>query len=514
MSEGQAIIGIDIGTTSTKSVVFRKDGSLLSSCSVEYPLLQEQPTWAEQEPDVINQAIMDSVKGAINLSGLSGRDVAAVGISSAMHSLIAVDASGRALTRSITWADGRSEEQARRIREQHDGISIYKRTGTPIHPMSPLPKLVWLRENCPDLWSIAAKFVSIKEYFLHTLFGEWVLDHSVASATGLMALDTKQWDEHALKIAGIEADRLSVLQPGTYRLQGMQARYAEQMGLAIDTPFFLGASDGALANIGVGAIGPGEMAVTIGTSAAVRMMIDKPLTDEKQRTFCYNVAGLSYIVGGATNNGGIVLQWLKNSLFGGLGAEAEGNSGKDSTEDLLAAASRISAGAGGLLFLPYLSGERAPIWNSEARGTFFGAHLGHRQEHFIRAGLEGVMLAVLSVADSLKDLAGPAREVRASGGFTKSPLWRQMLADMLGQEIQIPRVTEASALGAAVIALQGLGEIGDWSQLKEWIPIDERLEPSMRNNEVYSELFGLYERLSGQLTEQFSAVTQFQKKWC
>jgi gluconokinase len=139
--------------------------------------------------------------------------------------------------------------------------------------------------------------------------------------------------------------------------------------------------------------------------------------------------------------------------------------------------------------------------------------LGHRQEHFVRAGLEGVILAVLSVAEALKDLAGPASEVRASGGFAKSLLWRQMLADMLGQEVQIPRVTEASALGAAVMAMQGLGEIGDFSQLKEWIPIDERLEPNMRNNEVYRELFGLYERLTGQLTEHFAAITDFQQKW-
>lgn len=517
MPQGQAIIGIDIGTTSTKSVVFRKDGSVVSSFSVEYPLLQDQPTWAEQEPDVIVQAIADSVRGAVSSSGMSSGDIAGVGISSAMHSVIAVDGSGRALTRSITWADGRSEEQARVIREQHDGKGIYRRTGTPIHPMSPFPKLLWLRENLPELWAAASKFVSIKEYFLYALFGEWVVDHSVASATGLMALDTKQWDEQALKLAGIEADRLSVLKPGTYRLQGMHARYAEQMGLEVDTPFFLGASDGALANIGVGAIGPGEMAVTIGTSAAVRMMVDKPLTDEKQRTFCYNVAGSSYIVGGATNNGAIVLQWMRNSLFGGIaerGVQVDVPVDiRDNTEDLLAAAAGVSPGAGGLLFLPYLSGERAPIWNAQARGTFFGAHLGHRQEHFIRAGLEGVMLAVLSVVEALKDLAGPAREVRASGGFAKSPLWRQMLADMLDQEVQIPRVTEASALGAAVIALQGLGELGDWSQLKEWISIDERLEPNKQNAVVYRELFGLYEGLSGQLTEHFTAITQFQQKW-
>jgi gluconokinase len=350
------------------------------------------------------------------------------------------------------------------------------------------------------------------------------VDHSIASATGLLRLDTLEWDEQALIIAGIGADRLSELKPSTYRLQGLETRYAEHMGLPADTPFFLGASDGALANLGVGAIGPGEMAVTIGTSAAVRMMTNKPLTDEKQRTFCYHVAETSYIIGGATNNGGIVLQWLRDSLFAGRkvavddgvngsnGTSAAG-SVKETYEELLEAASRISPGAGGLVFLPFLTGERAPIYNSEARGTYFGAHLGHRQEHFVRAGLEGVMLAVLSVAEALKELAGPAREVRASGGFARSRLWVQMLADMLGQEVSVPRVTEASALGAAVIAMQGLGEMANWSRVKEWAPIAERLEPNRRNTNIYRELFGIYERLCGQLPEHFAAVSEFQKKY-
>lgn len=514
MNNMQAMIGVDVGTTSTKSVVFNMNGEMLSSFAVEYPLLQDQPGWAEQEPDVIVQALVQSVKGALQRSGLSKEAVAGIGMSSAMHSLIAVDAGGHSLTRSITWADGRSELEARRIREQLGGKDIYRRTGTPIHPMSPLSKLVWLRENRPIIWSKAAKFVGIKEYIVYQLFGEWVVDHSVASSTGLFALESLDWDEQALSVAGVGKERLSALKPGTFRMQGMNAGMAEQMGLLASTPLFLGGSDGAMANVGVGAIGAGEMAVTIGTSAAVRMMTNQPLTDANERTFCYSVADSAYIIGGATNNGGIVLQWMRDSLFAGAGrVDGAGGEVKDTVEELLAAAARVAPGAQGLLFLPYLSGERAPIWNAEARGTYFGAHLGHKQEHFIRAGLEGVMLAVLSVAEALKDLAGAAREVRASGGFTKSPLWLQMLADMLDQEVCVPRVTEASALGAAVMAMQGLGEIGNWSQVKEWTPVAQRIEPNKASAQVYRELFALYERLSAMLPEHFAAVTAFQRKY-
>lgn len=502
MAALQAIIGIDIGTTSTKSVVFVSEGVQLGSSNVGYPLLHPQPGWAEQDPEAIFKAVLASVRGAIAEAGITGEQVAGVGISTAMHSLIAMNAAGRALTPSITWADGRSEEQARRLRAEHG--TIYLRTGTPIHPMSPLAKLVWLREHRPDVHEAAAKFVSIKEYVLYRLFGEWAVDASIASATGLLALDSLDWDLEALQVTGLTADRLSAVHPGTYRLSGMDAGFAADMGLPADTPFFLGGSDGGLANIGVGAIDPGELAVTIGTSAAVRMMTDRPATDPYGRTFCYNVEGPSYIIGGATNNGGIVLQWLSESMLAG-------NGGAASVESLLEAAARVSPGANGLLFLPFLSGERAPIWNAEARGTFFGATLSHRGEHFVRAGLEGVMLAVLSVTEVLKELAGPAREVRASGGFAKSPLWRQMLTDMLGQPVVVPQVTEASALGAAVVAMQGLGLLGSWREAKVWMPARETLEPDLQAHAAYREVLGVYTRLCEKLPESFADVARLQR---
>ncbi|QTH42844.1 gluconokinase [Cohnella sp. LGH] len=502
MHNGKAIIGIDIGTTSTKSVVFGEGGSQLGSLAVEYPLLQEQPGWAEQEPETILRALAQSVCGALAQSGLSGEDVAAVGFSTAMHSLIAVDENGRPLTRSITWADGRSEPQVRRIREELNGLAIYRRTGTPIHPMSPLPKLMWLREHRPEVWAEARRFVSIKEYVIYRLFGEWAVDPSLASSTGLLSLDTLTWDEEALQAAGLDADKLSDVRPVTYRLQGMDRALADDMGLRPDTPFFLGSSDGALANLGVGAVGPGDTAVTIGTSAAMRMITDKPLTDERMRTFCYSVAHGSYVIGGATNNGAIVLQWMRDSLFGG----------SKTIEELLKAAAGVSAGADGLLFLPFLSGERAPIYNAEARGTYLGANLGHGQAHFVRAGLEGVLFAVLSVAESLRELAGPASEIRASGGFAKSPLWLQMLADMLGQEVAVPRVTEASAFGAAMMAMQGLGQLADLSSAKEWAPIAQRLQPDSQRHAVYRELFAIYERSRDGLLERFAELTQFQRR--
>lgn len=509
MGSNRSVIGIDIGTTSTKSVVFGMDGSMRGSCSVHYPLLHERPSWAEQEPDAIVDAVAKSVRGAIEQSGISGGDVAGASLSSAMHSVIAVDGAGKPLTRSITWADGRSAAEARRLRRNDP--DVYSSTGTPIHPMSPLPKLIWLRSNLKDVWESAAKFVSIKEYVLFALFGQWAVDYSLASATGLLNGASLDWDERALRLAGLEKGRLSALQPGTYRMQGLSADYAQRMGLSKDTPFFLGGSDGAMANIGVGAIGPGEMAVTIGTSAAVRMMTDRMRTDERQRTFCYHVADSSYIIGGATNNGGIVLQWLREKMFADGGVDA-GAAGNESVEKLLEEAGRVSAGAEGLLFLPFLTGERAPIWNAEARGTFFGAHLGHGRAHFVRAGLEGVMLGVLSVAEALGDLAGTASEVRASGGFAKSPLWRQMLADMLGQEVRIPRVTEASALGAAAIAMQGLGELGHWRDIKSWIPIDETLEPNAAAAEAYRELLGVYTRLCAALPDAFAEMAELQRR--
>ncbi|WP_353854182.1 gluconokinase [Bacillus sp. Bos-x628] len=511
MNGNQAVIGLDIGTTSTKAVLFGSRGKVISKHSVHYDLIQPQPAWAEQDPEQIMEAVIASVRGALTKAKFDAKHVIGVGMSTAMHSLIVMDQYGKALTNSIIWADNRSAEQAKRINTDMNGFHIYKRTGTPIHPMSPLSKILWIKETLPALFQQAAKFISIKEYILYHFFGQYVVDYSIASATGLFRLKTLQWDEEALRIAGIHANQLSELVPTTHQLRGLQPEIALRMGISEDTPFVVGANDGVLANLGVGAIGKGEVAVTIGTSGAVRTVVDQPVTDEQSRTFCYALTDKHWVVGGPTNNGGIMLRWLKDE-FASSEVEVAKRLGVDPYDLMIDIAEKVPAGSEGLLFLPFLTGERAPYWNPNARGTFFGISLQHKREHFIRAVLEGVMMSVFSIGVALRDLTGPAKDVRASGGFARSSLWRQILADMMGREVLVPESYEASAFGAAVLALHSLGHMEEIEEVQDWIRISARHEPDMKSSETYIELFYLYERLYDKLKGEFDVISAFQLK--
>lgn len=283
-----------------------------------------------------------------------------------------------------------------------------------------------------------------------------------------------------------------------------------RMGIHPDTPFVIGASDGVLANLGVGAIGAGETAVTIGTSGAVRTVIDQPRTDELGRTFCYALTDRHWVIGGSTNNGGIMLRWLRDE-FAASEVAAARQLGKDPYEMMIEEASRIPAGSEGLLFLPFLSGERAPYWNANARGMFFGISLHHKRQHFIRAVLEGVVLSVCTVGTALGDLAGQATDIRASGGFARSAVWRQMLADMMGREVIVPESHEASSLGAAALALYAIGEMEDLTEIKNWIRIRHRHQPNPQNRKTYMELYAMYERLYYKLQDEFDIIAEFQR---
>jgi gluconokinase len=510
MLDNQAVIGLDIGTTSTKAVVFGPRGKILATHAVDYPLLQPQPSWAEQDPDQILHAVLDSVKHALLHANVQPQDVLGIGFSSAMHALIVLDAAGNPLTRSIIWADNRSVDQVDRLKKELGGHSIYQRTGTPIHPMSPLAKIMWMREVAPDLYQRAAKYISIKEYVLYRLYGQFVVDYSIASATGLFNLEQLQWDEGALQLLGISSEQLSTPVPTTHVLTGLQPQFATQMGVRPDLPLIVGASDGVLANLGVGAIDKGEVAVTIGTSGAIRTVVERPLTDERGRTFCYALTDKHWVIGGPTNNGGIMLRWLRDE-FAAPEIEVAKRLGVDTYDLMIKYAEKVPAGAEGLLFLPFLSGERAPYWNANARGMFFGLSLHHKREHFIRAVLEGVIMSVFSVGVALRDLAGPATDIRASGGFARSSQWRQILCDVLGREVLVPESHEASALGAAVLALLGLGVIDDLSEVKDWIQIRHRHEPNASNNETYLQLYYLYERLYEKVAEEFDIIAEFQR---
>jgi gluconokinase len=381
------------------------------------------------------------------------------------------------------------------------GHSIYLETGTPIHSMSPLTKLIWMREEDPHTFASSAKFISIKEYVLYRLYGIYVVDYSIASATGLFNLRQLKWDDRALQTAGIRADQLSMPVPTTYILTGMNAKYAAAIGIHLDLPVVIGASDGALANLGVGAIAPGQVSLTVGTSGAIRRVMPEPVLDSQGRTFCYYLTDHHWVIGGPTNNGGVALQWFINQFCTG-----------ESVDSVIHSARDIKPGADGLLFLPFLLGERAPYWNPDARGNFFGIALQHQKAHFARAVLEGVMFSLYSVGKVLSELTEEITEIRATGGFARSDLWTNILADVFGSTVLNPASHESSSIGAAMLAMLAIGKVNSLEEAVRVISIKQHIEPNPQHHEVYQELHGIYERIYTKLEEEFKLISEYQKK--
>ncbi|MFH0065670.1 gluconokinase [Peribacillus sp. NPDC056705] len=511
MGHSGYMMGIDIGTTSTKVVLFSKGGEVVQSCSRGYPLHSPTPSVAEQDPEEIYKAVIIAIGEVMIASGIEKQELGFISFSSAMHSLIAIGKDGNPLTNSITWADNRSVAYAGKLKASEQGMQLYHRTGTPIHPMSPITKVMWLRNEHPGIFNETEKFIGIKEYIIYKFFNEYVMDYSLASATGMFNLNDLKWDEEALTIAGIGADKLPALVPTTHILSGLSEELAAKMNIHASTPFVIGASDGVLANLGQNAIKPGVLAVTIGTSGAVRTVSDRPLTDPKGRTFCYSLTENHWVIGGPVNNGGITFRWARDQL-GRMEIEKAKASGQDSYEILTDMASNIAPGSDGLIFHPYMAGERAPLWSADARGSFFGLALHHTRDHMVRAVLEGVMYNLYSVLIAVKELTGAPEKIHASGGFVRSKLWRQIMADIFNQNVTIPESFESSSLGAAVIGLYALGEIESLDEVEGMVGETNELVPIEENVKVYEELMSIYLSVSRQLEGDYKRIADFQRR--
>lgn len=499
------VLGVDLGTTATKVTGFTPDGEVLATASAGYPLDEPQRGWAEQEPDLILDAAGRALREAVAQVRRAGGRVAGIGLTSAMHSLIGVDEAGFALTRVVTWADRRSTPQADRLREG-PGRAIHRRTGTPVHPMSPLTKLVWFREERRGLFDRVALWVGIKEIVLHAWCGEWVVDRSIASGTGLLELDRLDWDAEALSVAGITAEQLPRLVPVSHRL-ALRPQVAEELGLDAGVPVVVGGGDGPFANLGVGAVRPGVASVSIGTSGALRVVVDSPAVDPAGRTFCYALTDDLWAVGGAITNGGVVLRWVGDTLTPDIEAVAD-ELGEEPEEALTDLVSLVPPGSGGLLMLPYLLSERAPYWTSLPRGAYVGLTRGHRREHLIRAALEGVCQQLALVLASLRDSGREITEIRATGGFARSAVWRQMLADVLGMPVSFPTGTQGSGYGAAVIAMVELGLVDSIEVAADQVEIGEVVEPDPIAADLYARLLAVHADVYDALEGTFARLRE------
>lgn len=480
------LLGVDIGTTNVKVLAYDPAiDQLIGSASVPINTYYPKPSQCEQSPVEIWVAFTAVMKNISRQMADKNKRIQTIAFSTAMHSLLAVDAQGNPLTNAIIWSDNRAEAEANTLRTDQAalGQAIYQQTGIPIHPMIPLCKLAYWRHHEPELLHQAAKFISVKEFLWFRLTGHYQIDYSIANATGLFDPERHQWSDLALSFAGIHTHQLSDLVPTTHQQPISQATIATELGLPADVSLLIGASDGCLANLGAGAIAPGATTLTIGTSGAIRQTVRHPLRDTQGRLFCYHLDEGYYVVGGPTNNGANVLQWLSEHFTG------------EKTANVLEQAQQIEAGADGLLFMPYLHGERAPLWNASIRGAYLNVGWNHTQAHFSRAALEGVLFNLWSINQLLVPYTGKTQIIHANGGFAQSTFWVQMLADIAGVPVRLNASNESGAIGAILLAMKATGRVSTLDEAAQLVSFGETFQPDNQCHTIYEQAFERWSQL-------------------
>ncbi|WP_283680254.1 gluconokinase [Lentilactobacillus sp. Marseille-Q4993] len=504
------LIGIDVGTTSTKALLYDIDGNVIAKANKGYTLYQNVPDMAEEDPDEIFNATISALQ-EITAKAVDGK-VKAISWSAQQHSLIGLDKNFKPLTRTITWADNRAERVAAEYKENGKGFEAYSKTGLPIHPMGPFYKLLWLRRDKPELFDKVAYWVGIKEYIIWKYTGVLKEEVSMAAATGLLNMEKVDWDDSILEEVGVKRSQLPELVEITDKFQGIKSEYAKVIGVDEDVYFVMGATDGALSTFGVGAIETGVLAINVGTSAAVRTFVDKPLVDPKARIYCYPIMNGKYLIGGPINNGGIIFSWAHDALFGAE-QEAAKMLKMDSFDMLTEIASKVPVGSNGLIFHPYLGGERAPLWDANARGSFFGLNRNHTRADMIRAVLEGIVYNLYSVTLALKEVTGDPKSILAAGGFVRSKLATQMMADVFENDVIIPESYESGSLAAMFIAKMALGLESDIADIKKYLGKETVYKPNEEAFARYRKLMPIYLRLSRSFGEEYKAIADYQREF-
>ncbi len=504
------LMGIDIGTTGCKSVLIDADGTVRGSSLEEYPLMTPRPGWAEQDPADWWQAVQSGVRRLLKETGAPGNEVAGVGLSGQMHGLVALDGGHRVLRPAILWNDQRTGPQCRRIHELVGGVpSLLELTNNQMLPGYTGGKILWLRQEEPELYDRAHVFLNPKDYVRHCLTGELATEVSDASGTGLFDVRRRRWCGELLDLLDIPAERL----PDCFESPEVTGRTtdaaSEATGLPAGLPVVGGGGDAVIQTTGMGLVKSGILGTILGTAGIVAMGLERfrPNADGRLQVFCNNSPGTWHVMGVTLAAGGSY-RWFRDALCE-ADREKAAQTGRDAYEVMEEAASAAPAGSGGLIFLPYLMGERCPYPDPNARGGLVGLGLHHGRAEITRAILEGVVFSLRDVSELIGAAQGPITEIRTSGGGSLSPLWRQIQADVF----QCPVTTvsgsrEGAAYGAALVAGVGVGIWPSVEEAVEVLRIETETGPNPQNGEVYEGLYRIYRGLYGALKPSFDALSR------
>jgi xylulokinase len=502
------LIGIDVGTTGAKTILIDERGSLVASSLEEYPLDTPRPKWAEQDPADWWRATVDSIRNVLAGSKVKPDDVSGVGLSGQMHGLVLIDKDHNVLRPAILWCDVRTTEQCHYITEKVGKDLLVKSVCNPALEGFTAPKVIWVRDNEPDVYEKAFKMLLPKDYVRFLLTGEIASEVSDAAGTILFDVRNRKWSREVLDRLEISPDLMPPCYESIDICGRITPKVAEMTGLKAGTPVVGGGADNACTAVGNGIVIAGRTSASIGTSGTMLTPTDTPKVDPDLRahTFCHCVPHKWYVMGCMLSAGG-AFRWLRDTL-GDKEVEQAQEKGIDPYEILTEEAARVEPGCEGLIFLPYLIGERTPHGDANARGVFFGLTLRHKKEHIVRSVMEGVTYGMRDSLEIIKELGLDVGQIRATGGGARSALWRQMQADIYGAEVVTVNVAEGPAFGAAILAGVGAEVYNNIEEATdEIVKITSRTQPIEDNVKVYNEYYQLYRSLYPALKPEFDKVS-------
>ncbi len=487
------ILAHDLGTTGNKATLFDEEGRLVASTFSGYETSRPQATWAEQDPDDWWRAVTNATRELLSKSRVVPQEIAVISFSGQMMGCLPVDAAGNPLRPCIIWADQRAVMQAARLGELVGEERVYRITGHRISPTYSGSKIAWVRENEPDVFARAHKFLHVKDYIAYRMTGAFVTDRSDASGMNLYDLEHGMWSDEILKAIYLDQSLLPEIHNSTDVIGELTKEAAEQLGLTAGTPVVIGGGDGASAAVGAGAVMEGPAYNYIGSSSWISFAAARPIYDPGRRIFNWaHMVPNMFAPCGTMQAAGGSYQWLQRQVCWSEGHEAV-ETGEDVYEIMNRRAAESIPGAHGLLFLPYLQGERSPHWNPKARGGFVGLQVTHTRADLIRATLEGISMNLRTILQSFLDANARIDEVILIGGGAKGALWRQILADVFGRPTLRPRLLdEATSLGAAIAGGVGVGLFKDFSIVKQCVEIVNRQVPNPEAQEVYDRLYPIF----------------------